>query len=273
MAQQIPFTVLHIPHDSDVIPADIRPTFLLSEEELEREILTMTDHYTAELFDLGADTQRIVYPVSRLVLDPERFLDDTQEVMASRGFGVIYTKTSTGKNLCNVPSERERQELVNRYYIPHHTALTLAVDSVLVEHNFCLLIDCHSFPSHPLSFELDQTPGRPQICIGTDSVHTPDWLAESVGNQFRASNFSVKFNQPYAGTMVPSKYYHVNPSVLSVMIEVNRDLYMNETSGQKRATFAHFAQQLQAILRNVCKIAAIHNGLGNYFPRMKQSTI
>lgn len=258
MPQQIPFTVLHIPHDSIVIPADIRSKFLLSDRELEREILAMTDHYTTELFDFGSDAQRIIFPVSRLVLDPERFLDDTQEIMASRGFGVIYTKTSTSTPLRYLPSLSQRQELVNRYYIPHHAALTSAVDSALAEYGSCLLIDCHSFPSHPLPFELDQSPDRPQICIGTDVMHTPNWLAECASNLFRERGFSVLLNQPYSGTMVPSKHYQVTQSVYSIMVEVNRNLYMDEVTGQRLGTFNQVSSQLQSVLREICKQVSTH---------------
>ena len=44
----------------------------------------MTDWYTDELFDFGFG-DRLVYPVSRLVCDPERFRDDEREEMAQIG--------------------------------------------------------------------------------------------------------------------------------------------------------------------------------------------
>ena len=67
-------------------------------EYLKKELVIMTDAYTDELFDVvGAHTN--IFPVSRLVLDPERFLDDNQEIMAALGMGVIYTRTSSGQRL------------------------------------------------------------------------------------------------------------------------------------------------------------------------------
>lgn len=41
----------------------------------------MTDHYCDDLYDTGG--KMIRFPVSRLVCDPERFRDDSEEIMAS----------------------------------------------------------------------------------------------------------------------------------------------------------------------------------------------
>jgi len=57
----------------------------------------MTDAFTDDLFVpdfVGAQT--IIFPMSRLVLDPERFLNDDDEIMSALGMGVIYTRTSDG---------------------------------------------------------------------------------------------------------------------------------------------------------------------------------
>ena len=65
----------------------------------------MTDAYIDELFDYHAEgVQKVIFPISRLVLDPERFLDDDQEIMAERGMGVIYTQTSSGQRLRYPPN-------------------------------------------------------------------------------------------------------------------------------------------------------------------------
>ena len=62
--------VFHIPHASTRIPLEYRGDFI--EGVLPDNLRHMTDWYTDELFDLGFG-ERIVFPVSRLVCDPERF--------------------------------------------------------------------------------------------------------------------------------------------------------------------------------------------------------
>ena len=51
----------------------------------------MTDAFTNDLFVpdfVGAQT--IIFPMSRLVLDPERFLNDDQEIMSELGMGCKF---------------------------------------------------------------------------------------------------------------------------------------------------------------------------------------
>jgi hypothetical protein len=42
-----------------------------------------------------------------------------------------------------------------------------------MRHDHCLIIDVHSFSSVPLPHEPDQTPRRPEVCIGFDRFHSP----------------------------------------------------------------------------------------------------
>src|SRR5438067_6724604 len=95
-----PSAVLHIPHSSTVVPDDVRRTFVLSDSALERELLRLTDRYTDELFALEPlRTIPVVFGVSRLVVDPERFTDDALEPMAARGMGVVYMAATDGAPL------------------------------------------------------------------------------------------------------------------------------------------------------------------------------
>jgi len=198
----------------------------------------MTDWHTEDLFGVPG-LQRIIFPVCRLVVDPERFLEDEEEVMAARGMGVIYTRTSGGDPLRMPPSPEERARLIDRFYWPHHRRLSEAVDGALEEHGYALVIDCHSFPSQPLPCDLDQDPSRPDLCIGTDPLHSPGWLRDATTSAFRAadSSLSIGVDRPYSGALVPLEAWGQNPRVLAVMIEVNRRLYLDEATGQPHALY------------------------------------
>src|SRR3954462_3005611 len=147
----------------------------------------MTDAYTDELFG-GAlpGVPAAVFPVSRLVVDPERFDDDSVEPMAELGMGGVYERSSTGTRLRAAPTDDERAALLDRFYHPHHDRLTALVAAALRADGRCLVLDGHSFPSTPLPYEPDQDPDRPDICIGTDDFHPPEPLRDKAIDAFTA---------------------------------------------------------------------------------------
>lgn len=244
--------VLHIPHASRLIPADIRRSILLSDSDLERELTLMTDAYTDELFvSREMNATKVLYPVSRLVLDPERYLDDNQEPMAIKGMGVVYTHTSDGRRLRHDIDPKERTALIDWYYRLHHVELEYCVSTCLKNHEKCLIVDCHSFPSKALPYELDQSDERPDICIGSDDFHTPYELLEIICREFMKRGYATKVNSPFAGSIVPMKYFDNEKAVKSVMIEVNRKLYMDEETGEKNAFFDSFKNDLDRITKKL----------------------
>ena len=81
--------VFHIPHASTCIPPEDLGDFY--ENVLRENLRHMTDWYTDELFDIGFG-ERIVFPVSRLICDPERFREDDREEMSKIGMGAVYTR-------------------------------------------------------------------------------------------------------------------------------------------------------------------------------------
>jgi len=230
-------TIIHVPHSSTYIPDDVRAQILLDDRQIEHELRLVTDHFTDEMVDIEAlDAIRIQYGYSRLVVDPERFRDDGQEIMASKGLGAVYTRTAAGEPLRNVgPGERER--LLRRFYDPYHERFNTTVAEVLDQHNRCLIVDLHSFPSRPLPYELDQAPDRPDICIGTNEYHTLVWLVDLAVKYFTSKGLEVKLNRPFAGSFVPSDFYRKDRRVASIMVEVNRVLYMDEGTGDKSDGF------------------------------------
>lgn len=239
--------VLHLPHDSTVIPPEYRDQFVLSDEQLAAELVTMTDSHTAAIFGgITPDRLTVRCPVSRLLVDVERFADDAQEIMVARGMGAIYTQTSAGQRLRRALRPGERDSLLERFYEPHHSRLTQAVSETLQESGAVLLLDAHSFPSRPLPYELVQDHSRPDICIGTDDFHTPAAVVDAFMAEFADAGFSVALNTPFAGAIVPMTYYRTNPAVQSVMVEVNRAKYMDDRTGERLPCFDEVAQRVRA---------------------------
>ena len=242
--------ILHLPHASTFIPEDLRDDFLLSDEELLDEINRITDHATDQIFQQAfPEAKAIVFPVGRLVVDPERFSEDSQELMSQVGMGVTYTRGSLRQPLREQLTQGKRQELLERYYIPHHQKLTEAVEESLSANDHCLIIDGHSFPALPLPYELNQTAFRPDFCLGTDDFHTPDELVASVEKILESCGYSTARDQPFSGTIVPMKHYHKDRRVQSLMIEINRWLYL----GEDYSVDSERTKTLVSVLRRVAE--------------------
>lgn len=238
--------VAHLPHASTYLPATVREEIVLGDDELALELLRLTDWYTDELFAwlTNHGVTLFVNRRSRLVFDPERFLDDGAESMAASGQGVVYWRGTQGQRM-REPDEALRARRVQECYRPYHAALDTLVAEELEASGVCTLIDCHSFPSLPLPSEIDHSLDRPDICIGTDAIHTPMDLADAMEAAFAAEGFGVKRDSPFAGAFVPSGYHASDRRVRAVMIEVRRDLYMDEASGDRRAAFAMVGAKLE----------------------------
>ena len=95
---------------------------------------------------------------------------------------------------------------------------------------------CYKTPI-PLPYEPDKNPDRPDICIGTDPFHTPEELTQNAEEFFKGKGYSVKINSPYSGTIVPLKHLNRDRRVSSLMIELNRGLYLKEGTNQKNDYF------------------------------------
>ena len=112
MDMNIP-VILHIPHASTKIPPAIAGQFILTPSELKHEINRLTDHATDRIFaEAFPAAVPVVFPVSRLVVDPERFPDDSQEEMASVGMGIVYTHGSQRQPIRRSLTQAERLSLI-----------------------------------------------------------------------------------------------------------------------------------------------------------------
>ena len=236
-----------MPHAGTWIPPEARAGILLDDADLAHELLVMTDHHTDALFGwtVRHGATALVNQWSRLVLDPERFEDQEREPMEAVGQGVVYTVTSDGRPLRD-SDPVARAALMERLYHPWHRALEGLVSAAIEAAGTCLIIDCHSFGTAPLATEVDQAPDRPDVCVGTDAAHTPPELAEALESALRASGFSVRRDSPFSGAIVPADRYRRDLRVRSVMLEVRRGVYSDESTGQLRPDWGDVAARLEA---------------------------
>jgi N-formylglutamate deformylase len=216
--------LFHIPHSKTDIPEQFKNDFVNDYELIQNEINLLTDFATDEIFTIKYTT-KIVFPYSRIFCDVER-LNDEDEIMFKVGRGFYYTKTDNGKQIRL--NENSKDLIYKEYYIKHHNDLIKIVNEKIESKGFVTIIDCHSFSDKPFKTDLEQKNDRPDFCLGTDEYHTPKWLVDFIYNGLISLGYSVEINYPYSGTIIPITHYRQNDNVYSIMVEVNRKLYMDE---------------------------------------------
>ena len=235
--------LLHLPHDSTVIPSADRADYLISAADLGLEQLRLTDWHTAALYAEGCPSDDFLRaPVSRLVVDVERFADDDREPCARIGMGATYERTCDGRPLRSLTPGR-RAELMRRHYWPHHHRLNEAAAERLARFGRCVILDAHSFPTGQLPTQVGFSAPL-EIGVGTQPGHTSPELRALAEDFFRAHGFTVGVDIPFSGAIVPNRFFGTEPRVQSLMIEVRRDLYMDESTSERHGGFA----RIQAVL-------------------------
>lgn len=224
--------ILHLPHASTELPTEFyKNELLIDKEKLSNFNLDMTDLYADELFN--ADKYKHVKAkYSRIFCDVERFVKDSKEDMSKVGMGVIYTKDLTGKNFIKF-DKKYKNEVLEKYYYPYHENLTKTIKEGLKD-SVVVLLDCHSFSPQTVKrfTEVDYVP---DICLGINDANKRNYkLITTILYYFNELGYDVMINYPYSGSMVPNKISEKrNKNFYSIMLEINKDLYLNNNEKSK----------------------------------------
>lgn len=235
--------ICNVPHSGTIIPKEFKEDFVLTEKDLDKEVLYMADNFTNYVYvELLYVSSYIMSKISRVVVDIERFQNEEDEPMSKVGMSALYTLTSNGSILRTISDSN--RHVLEKMYKDYHDSFSQLVNNSLVKNNTAIIVDCHSFASVPRVYELEQDSNRPDICIGVDDFHTPKRLVDILKHNFEKLGYRVEINTPFAGSIVPVPYYKKDTRVISVMIEVSRKLYMNEETYQKNKDFTQVSKDI-----------------------------
>lgn len=232
--------LIHAPHGGTEITELAYSSLVIDQAEVAGELLAMTDAHTDKMASdiavyawshgaAGKTANMVINHLSRLVIDPERFPDEREE-MNTVGMGAVYTHGSQRQQI-RVTDPDSTQRLIDRYFTPYADAVEGAVEDILNKHGRAVIVDLHSYPSRPLPYELHADGERPDVCIGYDDYHISHETVQIVRKKLEDAGYRVGFNSPFAGTYVPLKFYGKDDRVTSLMLEIRRDVYMNEETG------------------------------------------
>jgi N-formylglutamate amidohydrolase len=255
--------VFNSPHSGRTYPK----TFLAASRLDPLTLRRSEDAFVEELFafatDLGAPLLHAHFPRAYLdvnrepyELDPVLFRDglphyaNTQSVRVVGGLGTIARVVSESDEIYREPLAVEAAlERINRLYTPYHDTLGALLLEAKREFGLAVLIDCHSMPSNSIA---DGGAGRPDFVLGDRfGTSCSGELTQTAASQLAALGYAVTLNKPYAGGYITEHYGRPHKAQHVLQIEINRSLYMDETSFEKSAGFEQLRADLKTMVRGL----------------------
>jgi N-formylglutamate amidohydrolase len=247
--QTIPF-VFNVPHAGAVYPASFLAASRLDAMALRRSEDAFVDELFAPAVGLGAPLMAACFPRAFLDLNREpyeldsRMFDgrlppfaNTRSMRVAGGLGTIPRIVADGQEIYHsrLPID-EALHRIEWLYKPYHRNLRQLVRRTADLFGHAILIDCHSMPSSSVSRD-DGT--RADIVLGDRyGTSCASLLIELVEAALRGRGYTVVRNKPYAGGFITEHYGEPALGRHALQVEINRSLYMDERSLEKKPGFA-----------------------------------
>jgi len=228
--QRCPF-LISVPHGGTIVPEDVRPQMLLTEEDLRyycdpatRIIFGYRDRVAAYI-----DTT-----ISRMVIDLNR---PPLPLPLRDPDGIIKLRTIDGRGVWR-PGQVPDMQQVHRLLVSHYFPFHQQVDELIDRHMVRVAFDCHSMLPYGSEHQKDAGRSRPLICLGNNgdrkgrvkkgriTTCSEEWintLAAVFRDEFPQEN-AVAINNPFSGGFIANAHFW-HKGVPWIQVEVNRSLY------------------------------------------------
>ena len=196
-------------------------------------------------------------------LDPAMFSDilppwvNTTSVRVNAGLGTIARVVASGESIYRGKiTFAEAEHRVETCWKPFHDMITALIGGTRAMFGVCVLIDCHSMPSHV------QTGGRGErladIVLGdAHGTACAPHVTRFVERRLIDLGYRVKRNDPYAGGFITRHYGRPREHVHALQIEISRDLYMDEARIERLPAFAALQRDISTLIEALATEAAL----------------
>jgi N-formylglutamate deformylase len=222
------------------------------------------DHYVEELFgaavSLGAPMLIAHFPRAYLdvnrepyELDPRMFSGELpahvnrNSVRVAGGLGTIPRIVAENMEIYRARlTAEEGLERIEALYKPYHACLRKLIARTHVCFGQAILIDCHSMPGN---IRIPGSPEKPDIVIGDRyGTSASSRLTRAASDILTDLGFATVRNKPYAGGFITEHYGRPARSLHAIQIEVNRSLYVDETTLERKPEFLLIAGLLREFM-------------------------
>jgi N-formylglutamate amidohydrolase len=269
---EAPF-VFNAPHSGTHYPRDLVRRSRLDRSALRRSEDTFVDELFLGVTRFGAPLMRANFPRVYVDLNREATEIDTamfdgavgvpvaaDSARVAGGLGVIARIVGERQEIYAGPlPAAEAQQRLERFYHPYHRRLAALVEEKVQAFGTCVLVDCHSMPSGAVRAADDGAGGRPDIIIGDRfGTSCSPALADELSRLLKRQGFAVGRNRPYAGGHITERY-GAPPRVHAVQLEINRGLYMDESTYRMTPAFGALRDDLLCVAAQLIEwFTALH---------------
>jgi N-formylglutamate amidohydrolase len=279
--------VLASPHSGRDYPKDFVARARLDPRQLRRSEDAFVDELFGAGVQLGAPLLRALFPRAFVdpnrepfELDPSMFLDrlpdyaNTRSPRVAAGLGTIARVVANGAEIYRDKlTVAEALQRIRTFYWPYHKALKELVDETVERFGVCVLVDCHSMPSGgagtaagddmaaDLATELGSRPlgggkaesaaeaRRVDVVLGDcHGTACGPLVVEKATAVLQGLGYRVSRNQPYSGGFVTRHYGRPDEGLHALQIEINRALYMNESTFGRTRSFERVSADMARLV-------------------------
>jgi N-formylglutamate amidohydrolase len=227
------------------------------------------DELFASCIDHGAPMLRALVPRSYIdlnrepyELDPRMFSAElpgyanTGSPRVAGGLGTIPRIVSEGEDIYRGRLDfAEVRKRIEQIYIPYHRTLSALTNAVLSKAGEVLLVDCHSMPASATAHVAPPGGGPVDVVLGDRfGASCAEDISAFIEERLARHGLKVLRNKPYAGGFITQNHGAPHRGQHALQIEINRGLYMNETSLEKTGDF----QTVRAVLEDMVKALLPH---------------
>lgn len=254
--------LIEIPHAGLAIPEEVAAEMRAPRDGILRD----ADIYVDKLFAgacrhgasmLTALTSRYVVDLNRAPHDVD--LQTVPDHPAPRGVqprGVVWRMTTDGRSLLRRPlSYAQLQRRLERFHRPYHETLQAELDRLRDRWGYVICLAAHSMPSVGRALRSDRAMRRPDVVPGSRGRTSADGrLIELIGDHFHEHGLSVRHDDPYRGGYTTAHYGKPTEGVHVVQIELNRALYVHESTCEPKPELEELRSVLDALVQRVANL-------------------
>jgi N-formylglutamate amidohydrolase len=265
--QTIP-VIFASPHSGRTYPDDFLAAARLDPLGLRRSEDSFVDELFSAAPEYGAPLLAATFPRAYCdpnrepwELDPAMFADalppwvNTTSARVGAGLGTIARIVASGEAIYRgkLPfAEAERR--IRTCWQPFHDSLAALIGATRDRFGVCLLIDCHSMPSHGHSVRSGAKTATFVLGDAHGTACAPR-LTRLVEDLLSELGHRVRRNDPYAGGYITRHYGRPREAIHALQIEIARELYMDERRIERLADFATVQADMTRFIAGLARCA------------------